>query len=139
MSGIDASKRPMVGVAVIVVKDGKVLLGKRLNSHGAGAWAFPGGHLEFGETVEDCAKREVFEETGLAVTNLKFESLTNDLFEKEEKHYITLFVRGEYVSGEAIVKEPDKCLKWEWFEWGKFPDQLFLSLSNLLETGYSPV
>ena len=59
------SKRPLIGVAVIVTKDDRVLLGKRKNSHGADTWAFPGGHLEFNESIADCAAREVFEETGL--------------------------------------------------------------------------
>jgi 8-oxo-dGTP diphosphatase len=54
-------KRPAVGVAAIVTKNGKVLLGKRKGAHGEGSWAFPGGHLEFNESIEDCAKREVFE------------------------------------------------------------------------------
>ena len=54
--------RPSVGVAVIVVNNGKVLLGKRKGSHGSGSWAFPGGHLEMNESIEACARREVFEE-----------------------------------------------------------------------------
>jgi 8-oxo-dGTP diphosphatase len=49
--------RPLIGVAVIVIKDDKILLGKRKNSHGAGTWALPGGHLEFGESIKDCARR----------------------------------------------------------------------------------
>ena len=53
--------RPLIGVAAIVIKDKKVLLGKRKNAHGAGTWAFPGGHLEFNESIEACAKREVFD------------------------------------------------------------------------------
>ena len=58
-------KIPRVGLAVIIKKEGKVLLGKRKNSHGNNTWNFPGGHLEFGEDFEDCALREVKEETGL--------------------------------------------------------------------------
>lgn len=46
---------PQVGVGVLILRDGKVLLGRRKGSHGAGCWSAPGGHLEFGEVVEDCA------------------------------------------------------------------------------------
>jgi len=53
--------RPLIGVASIVIKDKKVLLGKRKNAHGAGTWAFPGGHLEFNDSIENYAKRELFE------------------------------------------------------------------------------
>ena len=63
-------ERPKVGVGVIIIKDGKVLLGKRKNAHGEGSWSFPGGHLEFNEELFDCAKREVLEETGIKIKNL---------------------------------------------------------------------
>ena len=61
---IGKDKRPLVGIAVIVIKEDRVLLDKRKNSHGSGTWAFPGGHLEFKESIEDCAIREVL------ITNL---------------------------------------------------------------------
>jgi len=131
--------RPAVGVAVIVIKNKKILLGKRLNSHGAGAWAFPGGHLELNESIEGCAKREVFEETGLSIKNLQRATFTNDIFEEEKKHYVTLFVVSEYDSGKLQLKEPDKCEKWDWFNWNEFPEPLFLSLKNLLDQGLNPV
>ena len=46
-------KIPRVGVGVIVQRDGRILLGKRLGAHGEGTWALPGGHLEFGESVAE--------------------------------------------------------------------------------------
>lgn len=125
--------RPKVGVAVIVVKDSKVLLGKRMNSHGSGTWQFPGGHLEFGEPIEDCAKRELFEETGLTIRNLRSGPYTNDIFKTEQTHYITLFVIADYDSGELTVKEPKKCEKWEWFSWSRLPEPKFLPIQNLIK------
>jgi 8-oxo-dGTP diphosphatase len=129
-------KRPYVGVAVIVVKDKKVLLGRRINSHGSGTWQFPGGHLEFKESIEDCARREVFEETGLQIKNLRLGPYTNDIFKKEQKHYITLFVIAEYDSGTESVKEPDRCERWQWFEWPSLPEPSFLPIENLLKQNF---
>ena len=131
--------RPAVGVATIVIKNKKILLGKRLNSHRAGAWAFPGGHLELNESIEDCAKREVFEETGLLIKNLQRAAFTNDIFEEEKKHYVTLFVVSEYDSGNLQLKEPDKCEKWDWFNWNEFPEPLSLSLKNVWDQGFNPI
>ncbi|KAL8672705.1 MAG: hypothetical protein Q9168_002830 [Polycauliona sp. 1 TL-2023] len=68
------------------------LLGKRINSHGAGTWATPGGHLEFGETPERCAAREVLEETGLKIKDMRFLTTTNDFMPDEGRHYVTLFM-----------------------------------------------
>jgi 8-oxo-dGTP diphosphatase len=131
-------RRPYVGVAVIVVKGNRVLLGKRKDSHGAGGWQFPGGHLEFNESIEACAKREVLEETGIHVQHIRFGPFTNDVFEKDKKHYVTLFVIADYDSGVAEVLEPDKCESWEWFDWAQFPKPLFLPTQNLLKLGFNP-
>ena len=131
-------KRPKVGVGIIVIKDNKVLLGKRKNSHGEGSWCFPGGHLEFNESLENCAKREVLEETGIEIKNIRFETITNDIFKDEGKHYITIFMLCEYDSGEVKVMEPEKCEKWNWFEWNNLPEPLFLPIQSLLKKGYIP-
>ena len=61
---------PRVGIGVMIFKDNKVLFGKRKGSHGEGEYAFPGGHLDYMETIEDCAKRETFEETGIEIENI---------------------------------------------------------------------
>ena len=128
----------MVGVAVIVLREEKVLLGRRRNTHGEGTWAFPGGHLEFNESVENCAKREVREETGLEITNIRFGSFTNDVFKREEKHYVTLFVVADSLPGTPEVREPEKCDTWQWLAWGDFPEPRFLPIENLIAQGFSP-
>ena len=125
--------RPLIGVAAIVIKDNKVLLGNRKNAHGAGTWAFPGGHLEYKESIEECAKREVFEETGIHIKNIRYGTFTNDIFLKDQKHYVTLFVISEYDEGDLELKEPEKCEKWDWFLWNELPEPKFLPLENLLK------
>lgn len=97
----------------------RFLIGKRINAHGAGAWATPGGHLEFSETPEICAAREILEETGLKVTNVRFLTATNDFMPADNKHYITLFMvcERENSGEEPKVLEPDRCEAWEWASW----------------------
>lgn len=134
----------MVGVGVVVTRDEgrKVLLGKRKGSHGAGTWSFPGGHLEYGEQPWDTAQRELFEETGLLPDNGRVYTLrwyTNDVMEDDEKHYLTLYVRI-YVKDdeEPVVREPEKCEEWCWFDWDHLPDNLFLPIRNLRAAGFNP-
>ena len=128
--------RPRIGVGVMVVRDGRVLLGQRLSSHGAGSWQFPGGHLEFGESLEACAAREVMEETGLVVANIRPVTFTNDIFQAEGKHYVTLYMQANYVEGEAKVLEPEKCATWGWFVWDEMPAPRFLPIENLIANGF---
>ena len=137
MAGEDT--RPKVGVGVIIERDGRVLLGKRKNAHGDGTWSFPGGHLEHGEEPEECARRETKEETGLDITDCKSLAFTNDIFQEEGKHYVTLFLKARAVSGEPRVMEPHKLERWEWFSWDSLPEPLFLPLRNLLRQGYNPI
>lgn len=129
---------PRVGVGVIILDGKKVLLLKRKNAHGDGTWAFIGGHLEFGESPEECAKREVSEEIGLKIKNPKAVAFTNDLFPKENKHYITIFVITKFDGSKFTIKEPDKIEALEWFTWGKLPKTLFTPVANLLNTGFDP-
>jgi 8-oxo-dGTP diphosphatase len=131
-------ERPQIGIGVIIRNGGKALLGLRRGSHGSGSWSFPGGHLEFGEQIEMCAQREVEEETGALVSIIGRGPFTNDIFAEERRHYITLFVIADYVSGDIEVREPDKCERWQWFDWNELPRPLFLPIQNLLKTGFDP-
>lgn len=129
---------PRVGLGICLLKDGKVLFGKRRNSHGDGSWCFPGGHLELNETFEQCARREVLEETNLKIKNIRFATITNDVFEGEGKHYVTIYMLADYDSGELTNMEPHKCEKWEWFDWDSPPNPLFLCQQNLIKSGFNP-
>ena len=132
------SDAPRVGVGVIVLRDGLVLLGERLGAHGAGTWALPGGHLEFGESVEQCARREVLEETGLDVELIGPGPYTSDVFSAEQRHYVTLFVLARSAHGDPQRREPHKCARWQWCRWSALPAPLFAPLQTLRASGYVP-
>ncbi|GAG53801.1 unnamed protein product [marine sediment metagenome] len=103
------------------------------DAHGSGSWSPAGGHLEFGETLEQCAAREVLEETGIVLNSVFQGSITNDIYDKEDKHYITIFMISHDFSGKPKLLEPDKCEGWQWFDCDKLPGPLFLSVQNLLK------
>jgi len=130
------NERPKVGIGVIVIRDGKILLGKRKGAHGEGTWSFPGGHLESFETFEDAARREVKEETGIDIASSAVVTVTNDFF--PDKHYITIYMESRENEGEPNNLEPDKCHGWDWFSWDDLPRPLFLPIKNLLAQGYTP-
>ncbi|KAL4905942.1 hypothetical protein BDW74DRAFT_152309 [Aspergillus multicolor] len=116
-----APKQVRVGVAVFALNhENKFILGKRIGSHGADTWGLPGGHLEYGESWETCAARELQEETGLNVdiSSVQYLTATNDVFAREGKHYVTIFV-GVRVKGgqEPEILEPNKCAEWRWLSW----------------------
>jgi 8-oxo-dGTP diphosphatase len=121
-----------VGIGVLVFKKGKVLLGKRKGSHGAGEYASPGGHLEFGESVIDCARRECREETGIEIKNIKFVRLSN-LKQYAGKHYIDIGLIADWKSGTPRVLEQEKVESWDWYDLGKLPKPLFGTIQAYLE------
>ena len=113
-----------VGIGVMIFKDNKVLFGKRKGSHGEGEYAFPGGHLDYMETIEDCAKRETFEETGIEIENIRFQFVAN-VCKYKPKHYLHIGVIVDYKSGEVQLREPDKCENWNWYSLDNLPEPLF--------------
>lgn len=119
---------PQVGVGVLIFREGKLLLGRRKGSHGSGDWSAPGGHLEFGESPEDCARREVLEETGLVLGELNNGAFVSDVFPEVNKHYITLLLVAQDPQGEPQTREPEKCEGWQWFAPENLPQPLFAPL-----------
>ncbi len=116
---------PKVGIGVFVWKDGKFIMGQRLGAHGANTWSISGGKLDYGEGWEDCAKREVREETGLEITNVRFLAATNDLFLSDNMHYTTIWMESDWLAGEPAILEPDKLIKLDWRTFQTLPSPLF--------------
>ena len=121
-----------VGIGVMIFKNGRVLLGKRKGSHGAGEWAPPGGHFEYGESLEESARREVREETGLEIESINFLSLYNQK-DYMPKHVINIGLTAKWKSEEAKVLEPEKCEKWQWYDIDNLPQPLFATVKNYVE------
>lgn len=115
---------PKVGIGILILRDGKVLLGKRKGSHGQGEYAFPGGHLEYMESFEDCAKREIAEECGIEVKNIRFHLLAN-LVKYAPKHYVHIGFIADWKSGEPKVLESEKCESWGWYDMDNLPEPMF--------------
>lgn len=126
---------PRIGVGIVIRRGDDVLLMRRHNVHGAGTWSTPGGYLEYGESPETCAAREALEETGVTVGEPSFLAITNDFFPEREKHFITIWMRAEWQSGEAACTAPDESTEVGWFPHDQLPDPLFLCFENLIRVG----
>jgi len=125
-----------VGVGVFIFRDGKFLMQKRTGAHGEGTWSVPGGHLEFGETAEQTAHRETSEETGCVIKNIRFAAVTNDIFEDDDKHYVTWWVMSDWSKNEPKIVETDKCTEQKWVDFDTIPSPLFLCWENLLDSEF---
>lgn len=127
-----------IGVGVIIWQEGKVLIGKRLSKHGHENWSFPGGHVDFGESPEAAAIREVEEETKLKIGSLSKYHFTNDHYANGSQ-YITLFYETDQFTGLPENMEPEKCEGWIWCDPSQLPEPLFIPIQTMLtEKGIHP-
>lgn len=134
-------KTVKVGLGLYILNDkGQVLLGLRKAKHGEGTWCPPGGHMEYGESFEEGAVREAFEETGIRVNpaDVRVAGVTNDFFRESGKHYVTINLTTRSFAGEPRIAEPDKCAGWQWFDPDKLPENMFLPAANFLKTHRLP-
>lgn len=131
MSGTSDSARPVVGVQAVVMRDRAVLLQQRAGAFGAGTWGLPGGHLEFGESFEAAAAREVREETGLKVHGLRPFTSVNTAY--KQTHYVQIGLWAAGFSGTPVIMEPQKCTGLAFFPLDALPKPLFAPSEPLLE------
>lgn len=127
------------GFGVILEHNGKILLGRRhtdpdkANSafRSAGEWCIPGGKLDWGESLEAGAIREVKEETGIEIKNPQVISIHNCM--NEHAHFVTIGLMAKEWSGEAQVREPNEIEAWEWFDLNVLPTPRYFPSFEVIE------
>ncbi len=121
-----------IGCEILVIKEGKLLFGKRKNTFGEGSWGLPGGHLEYSEKLVNAAKRELEEETGIKEGDLKLVAIVDD--PREDQHYLHVAFKLDNFTGEAKLMEPEKCAEWKFFSMEELPDNIFIGHKKIIET-----
>jgi len=127
-----ADSRPRVGVGVVFVRNGQVFLARRRGPLGSGAWGSAGGHLEFGETLEECARREALEEFGLEVGGLRFLCVSNVI--AYGRHYLDVEFLGEIGSQEPRLLEPEAFDGSGWFPLAELPEPMFKAMDYAIDS-----
>lgn len=135
------NKKMGIGVGVMILKNNKVLLGKRNDDpdkadtmlHGEGAWTMPGGKMDFHETFEEAAARETLEEIGVKINQdkLKFISVSNDRV--PDAHFVTIGFLCEEFKGDVKIMEPDEITQWRWFDLDNLPEKIFFPSGKILK------
>jgi 8-oxo-dGTP diphosphatase len=134
-----SKKRVGTGFGVVLEKDGKILLGRRHTDpdkadsafRSAGEWCIPGGKLDWGESLEEGAAREVFEETGIKIKSPQVISVHNCI--NEHAHFVTVGLVAKKWAGEAKVMEPDEIEEWEWFDLKNLPHPRYFPSFEVIE------
>ncbi len=124
-------------VYIFLEKNDKILIGKRKNAFGEGYYSTPAGHIDQGETVMECAKRELFEETGIKSDFFEFLCVRllkdYDIDGVKAHEYVAFAVRPKKWEGEPKLMESEKNQGWEWHSINNLPKPMFPPVLMLIE------
>lgn len=111
--------------AIIESSDGNILLGRRKAGYRPGDYALPGGRWRSGETLKECIEREIREETGLQVINLRPVSISFNRYPEANQECWSVGALVTDFTGSVTLREPDKCEGWSWYALDELPEPLF--------------
>lgn len=131
----EKKKRPKAVVGVMIFKEDKVLIGRRKDtaSHGAGEYSFPGGHIEEAESFKEASEREIKEEAGIEIKNLKFLCVANFDKIKNFQGVLVGFI-AEWESGEPKSFPEENIGDWNWYDLENLPSPLFEPTAILIDS-----
>ena len=119
--GIDV---PGLGCGLAILREGKLLLYRRLRAPEAGTWNIVGGKVDHMERAIDSARREAEEESGLSIGAADVLCISEQIIEDERQHWLSLIYVTEDFAGEARVVEPEKLPEFGWFALDALPAPL---------------
>lgn len=123
---------PGLGVGLAILRDGKLLLCKRMKAPEAGHWNIVGGKVDHMERAEIAARREAEEETGLSIGPIRYLGITEQLIEADRQHWISLLYVTDDTSGDPQLTEPDKLSEISWFDLDDLPQPLSVFTQTVL-------
>ncbi|MGV8936822.1 MAG: NUDIX domain-containing protein [Allorhizobium sp.] len=115
---------PGLGVGLVVMRQGRILLYRRVNPPEAGFWNIVGGKVDVMEPAASAAKREAEEETGIAIGKIEFLCVSEQIIEADRQHWVSLIYRCDDFTGEPALTEPDKLSDMGWFALDELPEPL---------------
>ncbi|MBZ0265926.1 NUDIX hydrolase [bacterium] len=125
---VEKYRNPLPTTDVIIEYDGKVVLINREN-YPLG-WAIPGGFIDYGESAEDAAHREMMEETGLQLENLQLFTVRSKLGRDPRHHTLTVIYSA---IGKGVLKAGDDAADAKLFDWDALPDEMAFDHRDILE------
>lgn len=117
---------------MLVFKGNSILFGRAKNKEGKIRYILPVGHLEFMESFSDCAKREITEECGIEIEDIKFQFVSNTNHYKPN-HYVHIGLIAKWKSGNPEVLEPGGVEVWEWRDRNDIPDSLSIGAALTIQ------
>lgn len=129
---------PRLGVGVAIVRNGRLLLIRRLKPPEAGCWGLPGGKVDFLETVETAIRREAREELGVDLGPLQLLCVTDQLHPDIPEHWVAPVYLTREITGEPAIQEPEKHDGLEWYDLEALPAPLTQATVRAVEALKSP-